>query len=73
MNKFSHDSITQDFTIFSVGLNRKPKPSLYRTPENFIMTAGDYFSYTFPVDLISFDKSIVDPIYEVVQSQLPDS
>jgi hypothetical protein len=73
INKFSHDSITQDFKFYSVGVKKHPKPSIYRSPENLEVKAGEFFSYTFPIDLIIFDTSLVIPDYRIIQSQFPEN
>ena len=58
MNQISHDSTTSSFKITTIAIKTKPKPSLYRTPEDLIYTAGDYFIYSFPKDAFKVDKAL---------------
>jgi hypothetical protein len=62
MNKISHDSTIGDFTVTTIAIKTKPKPSLYRTPEDLLYTAGEYFIYSFPKDSFQFDK-VIKPLY----------
>lgn len=71
MNRVSHDSIISDVTLTSIAIKNKPKPSLYRAPEDLTYTAGDNFIYTFPSDAFRFDKNI-KPIYQISMSQTID-
>jgi hypothetical protein len=62
MNKISHDSTIAAFTVTTIAIKTKPKPNLYRTPEDLTYTAGEYFIYSFPKDAFEFDKAI-KPVY----------
>jgi hypothetical protein len=48
--------------VTSIAIKTKPKPSLYRAPEDLMQTAGEYFIYSFPKDAFEFDKEI-KPVY----------
>lgn len=72
MNRISHDSIISDLTLTSIAIKTKPKPSLYRVPEDLIYTAGDYFIYSFPTDTFSFDNKATKPYYKLSMSQTLD-
>ena len=71
MNQISHDSTIADFTVTTIAIKTKPKPSLYRTPEDLIYTAGEYFIYSFPKDAFEIDKAL-KALYQISLSQAPD-